>query len=90
MTFDVAPELSRERAPSRNAQKGFSYNLNAWVQLRTNEIERAKRAIHSSAVSCNHRLDSTCSATIHDFAHDEPSLATWRRQRFNSGSLEQA
>ncbi len=30
MTFDVAPELSRDRAPSRNAQKGFSYSLNAY------------------------------------------------------------
>ncbi len=46
MTFDVAPELSRGCARSRNAQKGFSYNLNASVcSERSNKmrVERASR-----------------------------------------------
>ena len=59
MTFDVAPELSRGRAPSRNAQKGFSYILNVDVLLqRSHEIARAAR-IPTGAVSSNARLERT-------------------------------
>lgn len=48
--------------PNEAVEKGLFYNFNATVQLRPNEIERAKRAYNSSADCCNRLLDLTGTA----------------------------